>query len=244
MREAKLATDWSAQNQPYESAARELLFGLLTEPGLALRSEIAAFADRIGPAGAVNGLLQILLKLTIPGVPDSYQGCEFWDLSLVDPDNRRPVDYTARRAALERGQDVAKSEPHWRDGTVKQALIAATLAERAAQPDLFSLGGYEPLQAEGPAAPDVVAFVRRHGVDAALVVGLRNVAARLRPAPSLLLDEGMLQNLHIEVPTDLQGARMQDALSGRQVTLQAKTLLADVLALPLALLVKADGRSQ
>ncbi len=82
----------------YEGAARGFLAAIMTEArGAALRTQIAAFARKIGAAGAVNGLAQTLLKLTVPGVPDLYQGTEFWDLSLVDPDNRRPVDFKARR---------------------------------------------------------------------------------------------------------------------------------------------------
>ncbi|WP_261402369.1 hypothetical protein [Chenggangzhangella methanolivorans] len=158
LREAQ--TDWSAPNEAYETAARDLLMKLMTTPGLKLRAEIAAFAQRIGPAGAANGLTQTLLKLTIPGVPDTYQGVEFWDLSLVDPDNRRPVDFAAREAALGKAETPLEAAAHWRDGAVKQALIAATLAERARSPRLFSEGSYEPLEIEGPDADHVVAFAR------------------------------------------------------------------------------------
>ena len=100
LREAKLATDWTAPNLEYEDAARSFLYAIMADrTGSSLEARDVC-ADRIGPAGAVNGLTQTLLKLTVPGVPDIYQGAEFWDQSLVDPDNRRPVDFAARVDAL------------------------------------------------------------------------------------------------------------------------------------------------
>ena len=98
-----------------------------------LLREIAAFVQRIAPAGAVNGLAQTLLRLTAPGVPDLYQGTEFWDFSLVDPDNRRPVDFAPRASTLGDG-DLDALAGTWRDGRIKQALIARVLALRAARP--------------------------------------------------------------------------------------------------------------
>ena len=98
LREAKLATDWTAPDLEYEDAARSFLYTIMADGGFI--AEARAFAQRIGPAGAVNGLAQTLLKLTVPGVPDFYQGAEFWDQSMVDPDNRRPVDFARRIAAL------------------------------------------------------------------------------------------------------------------------------------------------
>ena len=161
MREAKLVSEWAAPNDPYESASREFLEGTL-EAGRPVLGEIVAFARRLGPAGAVNGLAQTLLRLTAPGVPDLYQGTEFWDQSLVDPDNRRPVDFAARQAA--RLDDPAPADllADWQDGRVKQAVIARALGYRARHPALFAAGGYVKLEAAGPAAAHVLAFARRH----------------------------------------------------------------------------------
>ncbi len=105
MREAKRHTGWAAPDEEYEAAAQNFLACVL-DPDRASNvvTEIAAFAARIGPPGAVNGLTQMLLRLTTPGVPDLYQGTEYWDLSLVDPDNRRPVDFAAREASLDAGE--------------------------------------------------------------------------------------------------------------------------------------------
>ncbi|HET6194520.1 MAG TPA: malto-oligosyltrehalose synthase, partial [Acetobacteraceae bacterium] len=163
LREAKLATDWSDPNVPYETAARDLLHRLVVEDRApALLADIFAFIQEIAPAGTLNSLAQTLLRLTVPGVPDLYQGTELWDFSLVDPDNRRPVDFTLRQKLL--------GTATWRDGAVKQALIVQALGLRKAMPDLFAKGSYEPLTAQGPLANHVVAFLRRHELDALAVV--------------------------------------------------------------------------
>jgi len=180
LREAKLATDWSVPNETYESAARHLTMTLVSDGALPdLLADIVAFANRISAAGAVNGLAQTLLKLTVPGVPDIYQGTEFWDLSLVDPDNRRPVSFAARGRGLQQSSfaDMAK---HWRDGRIKQAVIARTLSLRRAQPLLFAEGSYEPLDVRGAFADRVIAIARKHQGNVAVVVVPRIASSLLR----------------------------------------------------------------
>ena len=163
LREAKLATDWAEPNETYETAARDLLVALVEKNAAPeLLGDIVAFAQRISAAGAVNGLAQTLLKLTVPGVPDIYQGTEFWDFSLVDPDNRRPVDFAARAAGLD-AAPLADLAAHWRDGRIKQAVIARTLALRRERPALFADGSYEPIAVRGEHADRVIAFARRLG---------------------------------------------------------------------------------
>ncbi|PZQ94272.1 MAG: malto-oligosyltrehalose synthase, partial [Flavobacterium psychrophilum] len=121
LREAKLNSAWSAPNDDHESACADFLRRLLVEPdGLALRRELASTVTTIAPAGALNSLVQCLLRMTTPGVPDLYQGCEFWDFSLVDPDNRRPVDFAARQAALQTGDAPAAMLANWQNGHIKQ----------------------------------------------------------------------------------------------------------------------------
>jgi len=117
------------------------------DPGRAAHvgAEIAALVARIAPAGALNGLAQAVLRMTAPGIPDLYQGSEYWDFSLVDPDNRRPVDFPAREASLAASlaSDAPAPDslmPAWRDGRVKQAVIARVLALRARAPELFTAG--------------------------------------------------------------------------------------------------------
>ncbi len=172
LREAKLHSSWSAPNEAYETACREFLQQLLLSPdAAALRQSIGATAHRIAPAGALNSLAQTLLRMTAPGVPDLYQGTEFWDFSLVDPDNRRPVDYPARERAL--SEPVALSEllAHWQDGRIKQALIAQVLMLRRLHVTLFRDGRYLPLEVTGDQAAHVLAFAREdQGIRAIVVV--------------------------------------------------------------------------
>lgn len=163
LHEAKLHTSWTDPDEPYESASAEFVRAIL-DPQRApeFLESLHAFVTRIAPAGALNGLVQVALRCTVPGVPDCYQGAEFWDLSLVDPDNRRAVDYRARIAALQDSQSAAELLPNWRDGRIKQALIAALLNLRKELPNLFAEGDYEPLEIRGAHADHVFAFTRSH----------------------------------------------------------------------------------
>jgi (1->4)-alpha-D-glucan 1-alpha-D-glucosylmutase len=178
LREAKLATDWTAPDEAYESAARNVLAAIFAGPPTALLRDLATFAHRIGPGGAANGLAQVLLKLTSPGVPDLFQGTEFWDLSLVDPDNRRAVDFTARMEALSAPADIFDLAKRWPDGRIKHRVIHHTLTLRQTFPALFGAGDYVPLAVEGPAANHVIAFARLHG-RAAAVTAVTRLATRL-----------------------------------------------------------------
>jgi maltooligosyltrehalose synthase len=191
LREAKLATDWTSPNAAYESAARELLAGLVErrEPP-DLLDDVVAFIRRISPAGAVNGLAQVLLKLTAPGVPDLYRGTDYWDFSLVDPDNRRPVDFAARCASLG-SIDIEASLGDWRDGRIKQAVTARTLALRRDHPRLFSAGSYEPIAVTGARANHLVAFARRLDSGIAIVVVPRFPHALLGDGDGIIIDSGV-----------------------------------------------------
>lgn len=171
LREAKLQSSWSAPNEAYEQGVEAFLSRLLlSDEGRPLRHAIGSAAQAIAPAGALNGLAQTLLRITVPGVPDLYQGDEFWDFSLVDPDNRRPVDFTARQQALDTPPDIGELLFNWRDGRIKQALIAQVLALRKAHPDVFRSGSYTPLQVVGQHAERVLAFCREHQGKRLLVV--------------------------------------------------------------------------
>jgi (1->4)-alpha-D-glucan 1-alpha-D-glucosylmutase len=148
LREAKLRSSWEAPDEAYERAAAALVAALPDDPAaIALIEGIVAALDAIAHA---NTLAQVLLRYTLPGVPDLYQGTEFADLSLVDPDNRRPVDYAARRTAL-----AGNAPP-------KLRLIADLLGMRRADPALFADGDYAPATVAGADAAHVLAFERRH----------------------------------------------------------------------------------
>jgi (1->4)-alpha-D-glucan 1-alpha-D-glucosylmutase len=199
LREAKLATDWTSPNEVYESTARELLVALVERRELPdLLDDIVAFTRRISPAGAVNGLVQVLLKLTVPGVPDLYQGTDYWDFSLVDPDNRRPVDFAARSASLG-SIDIAASLASWRDGRIKQAIIAQTLALRRERPGLFAKGSYEPIEVTGARADRIVAFARRYDSDIAIIAAPRFAHALLGENDRITFDPSVWKDTTLTV---------------------------------------------
>ena len=198
-----------------------------------------AFAHRIGPAGAVNGLSQTLLKLTVPGVPDIFQGNEFWDHSLVDPDNRRPVDFCARIAALKAAGRPGTIAAHWRDGLVKQAVIRCTLALRGRLPELFARGAYRPLDVMGPAAAHVVAFLRSHAGVHCLVVTPRLPGRLLGGGDSIVMPPAAWRDTVLGLPEELVGRRMRDAISDGRAEAGETTVRLDRLlsTFPVALLV-------
>lgn len=192
LREAKLQSSWSAPNEAYEQGVEAFLSRLLlSEAGSALRTALGNAAHAIAAAGAVNSLAQSLLRITVPGVPDLYQGDEFWDFSLVDPDNRRPVDFSARQQALNTPPDIPELLSNWRDGRVKQALIAQVLALRKANPEIFRSGRYTPLEVTGTHAEHVVAFCREHEGKRLLVVVPR--------WPHRLLENGERPHINAQV---------------------------------------------
>ncbi len=177
-REAKLHTSWLDNDAAYEAGLSAFARDLLTGPSASrFLPDLDAFVAAIAPAGAVNALAQVVLRLTMPGLPDTYQGTELWDDSLVDPDNRRPVDWPLRSALLDEAEsdhladDPADLMGHWRDGRVKLAIIRRLLALRRALPDLARAGSYEPLTVRGQRAGHVIAFARRWQ-DTALVVAV------------------------------------------------------------------------
>jgi len=171
LREAKLQSSWSAPNDAYEHAAHQFLERLLLSPeGERLRAALAKAAMSIAAPGALNGLAQTLLRMTVPGVPDLYQGNEYWDFSLVDPDNRRQVDYASRQQAMQRPLDMPDLLANWRDGRIKQTLIARTLNLRAEQAELFQRGSYQALEVVGSEAHRVLAFARSYNQKQAIVI--------------------------------------------------------------------------
>lgn len=175
LREAKRHTSWVNVNEAYEEAALALVRALLA-PGAPVLEEFRPLARRLAHAGTIIGLARTALKCTLPGVPDIYQGTEFWDLSLVDPDNRRPVDYAARARALEGGADLAALLRAPADGRIKQQVLARLLHDRAAAPALYAEGSYEPLAVTGALARHALAFRRVRGEEELVVVVLRLVA--------------------------------------------------------------------
>jgi (1->4)-alpha-D-glucan 1-alpha-D-glucosylmutase len=180
-REGKEQTSWLAPNENYETALTTFL-GRILDPGQsgAFVKSFTEFARRAALIGAANSLSQLVLKATMPGVLDFYQGTEFWDLALVDPDNRRPVDFAARAAALEtigEKPDWQALADHWEDGRIKLALTRPLLALRRSFPDIFASGAYRPLEVRGPDQEKIVAYARSSG-DTVVIIAVGRLFAR------------------------------------------------------------------
>ncbi len=179
-REGKQETSWLNPNEAYEAGLRTFLTRILDRSVSAeFLTSLETLAQRVSRLGALNSLSQITLKATIPGVPDFYQGTEFWDLSLVDPDNRRPVDFKARAAALESmdAPDWESLVQNWSNGHLKLAWTRQLLKLRTELADVFAYGDYEPLEVSGPHRDHVIAFARRRGRDAAIIAVAKSFAA-------------------------------------------------------------------
>ena len=153
-REAKRDTSWLSPNDAYEDALRRFVAGMLSDE--AAVASFSARAAAIAPYGASNGLAQAILEIASPGICDHYQGSETWDLRLVDPDNRAPVDYAALRRLLASKATPRELVASFPDGRIKVQLIARALRLRRAHPELFLEGAYEAI----PGGDEIVAFVR------------------------------------------------------------------------------------
>jgi (1->4)-alpha-D-glucan 1-alpha-D-glucosylmutase len=178
-REGKQETSWLNPNEAYEAGLQTFMARILDRPGSAeFLDSLETLARRVSLLGALNSLSQITLKATMPGVPDFYQGTEFWDLSLVDPDNRRPVDFAERASALAAAEqpDWASLAQQWPDGHIKLAWTRHLLKIRTQLADVFAHGDYQPLEVTGPHRDHVIAFVRRRGRAAAITAVARSLA--------------------------------------------------------------------
>ncbi len=235
MREAKRWTDWLEPNESHEAAVERFTRSILG-PRTGFRRELNAFAERIAWHGALNSLAQLVLKLTSPGVPDVYQGTELWDLALVDPDNRRPVDFAARETVLSEIADAPMDElvSSWCDGRIKLAVLQRLLRLRRERPELFLEGDYVPVAVEGARADRVIAFERRLGRERALVVVPRRTVGLARGDAHLprFGDTGLV------LPRGASGRR-RDVLTGEDVDLGTSRRVDDLLKMfPVSVLVR------
>jgi len=162
LREAKQRSSWTDPDGLYEEHIERFVQCHFERRNRALLRDVRAMITRLEPAGMVNSLVQLTLKMTLPGVPDVYQGTELPDYSLVDPDNRRPVDFEKRRRLLAelRDRPARQTMKNWRSGWPKFWLTMRLLALRQDYPDIFAQGGYEALTVEGEEASHVLAFSR------------------------------------------------------------------------------------
>jgi (1->4)-alpha-D-glucan 1-alpha-D-glucosylmutase len=187
LREAKRRSSWAAPDADYEQATQAFAMGALQSD--TFLANFLPFTRRVAQLGIENSLVQTVGKLTAPGVPDIYQACEFWDFNLVDPDNRRPVDFSVRETAIaeiaarlkapEQRSTLFKTLMNeWHDGRAKLATTALLLALRRAEPELFESGDYQPLVIEGDRADWAFGYVRSSGDRKLAIVFARYPAHR------------------------------------------------------------------
>jgi (1->4)-alpha-D-glucan 1-alpha-D-glucosylmutase len=223
-REAKQHTSWIDPNHEFEAALDSFVRALFAEAEF--MAELWEFVEPLIDPGRINSLAQKLIALTAPGVPDVYQGTELWDLSLVDPDNRRPVDFELRCRLLAEAVGMEPEEAWLRrdEGLPKLLLVQRALALRRELPQAFREGSYRPLRATGSAAEHVVAFIRAGAVIAV--------------APRLVLQlDGSWGDTTLVLPA----GRWRDRFSNRAFN-AGMTPLRDLLAnFPVSLLSREDA---
>jgi (1->4)-alpha-D-glucan 1-alpha-D-glucosylmutase len=232
-KEAKVHTSWIQDNERYDAALVRFVERTLTGPTFPRFVELfAPFARFVARVGMVNSLAQVLMKVVSPGVPDFYQGAELWDLNLVDPDNRRPVDYSQRVAWLQALGPLLDGAPGcegavrlaavrqllegWEDGRIKLWLTAALLRLRRRAPDLFLKGEYVPLDADLAVPGGLVAFARRAGGRVAIAIAPRLIAA-LVPPQGLPIGPSVWRTSRVRLPAGLAGAPYENVITGEIV---------------------------
>jgi (1->4)-alpha-D-glucan 1-alpha-D-glucosylmutase len=251
LREAKVNTSWLTPDDEYEQAVLGFVDRIL-DPRRPFLDAFRPFQQRVAEIGMVNSLAQLVIKCTAPGVPDFYQGTELWDLALVDPDNRRPVDYPRRAAllrALHGDASAARAEQllHARaDGRIKLWVAARSLAVRRVLRDAFADGDYVPLAVIGAQARHLFAFARMHPTGVAVACVPRLVASLPGHGLAPPLGADAWDDTAIVLPESCGARRFTQAFTGITLTpvpgVQGVCLAAaDLFAhLPVALLT-ADG---
>jgi (1->4)-alpha-D-glucan 1-alpha-D-glucosylmutase len=231
-REAKRRTSWANVNEEYENALRQFIrLSLERREGNPFPSGVEELARHMARYGYLNSLAQTLCKLAAPGVPDIYQGNEIWDWSLVDPDNRRPVDYATRQRLLDEvkqwneetlPEKLRDALANLHDGRCKLHVIHAALRLRAAHEELFRDGAYIPLRVTGEHAVHVLAFARKRGEDA-VVVAIPRLCLRLTGDRDILpLGADVWADTRIELPKKLPAPHYRDAMTRRELTPEAE----------------------
>jgi len=262
LREAKLHTSWVNHHEAYEHATQRFVEQVLDRvSGREFLASFAPFAAQVAFQGMVNSLSQLVLKLASPGVPDFYQGCETWNLSLADPDNRRAVDFSALSRALAKMERYL-DEHHpsakrrafaselllsWQDGRIKHFLTAGGLRLRRQRSRVFLDGDYLPLDVDGSRQSHVVALARQHDSGVVVAVAPRLCGALGTGSKRLPLGPRTWRDTRVRLPESVTESRFIDAFTGLTVDAEVRAnrrslLVADLLGtLPVALLV---ARSQ
>jgi (1->4)-alpha-D-glucan 1-alpha-D-glucosylmutase len=238
LKEAKRHTSWTDPNEEYEAASVEFVRRILcsSADNRFVRS-LCEFLQPIAFHGFINSLSQLMIKMASPGVPDFYQGTEFWDYNLVDPDNRRPVDFQKRERALrdlESEWETRRSElpgsllANWRDGRVKMFTTWRFLNYRAANQALFDDGEYVPLEVHGKGANHIVAFARANGSQAIIIVAPRLSFTLMNGEAELPLGN-CWADTRLSVPEPLRGM-YKDLFTDHDVAVEEEVQLAEVLS--------------
>jgi (1->4)-alpha-D-glucan 1-alpha-D-glucosylmutase len=237
VREAKLRTSWINPDPDYEAALERFVIQSLESP--AFVKEVNDAVPRIARLGMLVSLSQALLKVASPGVPDYYQGTELFDFSLVDPDNRRPVDYALRRKLLQEVEsDPGRLLENLADGRAKLHVIRKGLAVRRAHPGLFHGGRYVPLYADSGREDSIVAFALRRNGSALIAVAPRLFAGLLRAEDAAPVGAPIWGEAALSLPEDVRG-EFVDTMTGEKRRLEGRLQVAALLArFPVALLVK------
>jgi (1->4)-alpha-D-glucan 1-alpha-D-glucosylmutase len=235
-REAKVYSNWREPNEAHERAIFDFIDAIL-EPADSNRfpGALEELRKRISFYGGLNSLSQTLVKITSPGIPDFYQGTEFWNFSLVDPDNRRPVDVEARLRAMSEmdGWSPRELMDNWRDGRVKAFVTRRALAARKPDPDLFVAGDYIPLACAGARKKHVITFARRFGQRWAITVAPR-LMSELSPSEQLPIGRRTWKDTRLVLPEGAP-ARWTEAITGQKI--ESAELAAILTHFPVALLV-------
>jgi len=246
-REAKLHTSWTATDPGYEQALEHFARGTL-DPRIssAFLSDFARVLRPVVVAGALNALTQTLIKLAAPGVPDVYQGTELWDFSLVDPDNRRPVDFQQISDLV--GTIDQRSVPailhEWRSGAIKLHLLKAGLRLRRQRPALFGAGAYRPLDVTGDHCRRVVAFARVLGEEVAVAVAPRLTLDLLDGVDVPIVPPARWGGTSVMLPAALASRHWVDVCTGEHVDAGAEVALAAILHIcPVSLMLSTGGGS-
>ena len=252
-REAKVHTSWISPNTTYEDTLINFIETILSNVrGNKFLRDFQTFQKKISHYGMFNSLSQTLLKITSPGVPDFYQGTELWDFSLVDPDNRRPVDYGLRIKILEelekREQEISALElarelvRNKENGKIKLYLIYKTLNYRKNNRKVFEGGEYLPLEIKGDKANNVCSFSRKSGDSIVLVVAPRFFTRLIQQPESLPLGKDVWQDSFVVLPIEEAGMKYRNIFTGETVAIVKHTestvlYVAEILAhFPVALL--------
>jgi (1->4)-alpha-D-glucan 1-alpha-D-glucosylmutase len=239
LKEAKLNTSWIQPNEHWDQAMSDFVAKILeNSPRNKFLPAFVPLAEEIARLGAINSLVQTLLKLSAPGVPDIYQGNEIWDFSLVDPDNRRPVDYARRRKMLE-GLSTANPEEllgSWPDGRIKLFLTQRLLHFRREHAELFGRGSYIPLQTSGTFADCCVAFAREFEAQWIVVIAPR-LSSRVGFPP---IGERW-QDTAVQLPESFSLDGSSEIVSGRPLRANGRTLNAAEAMAVLPFAVYASG---